>query len=177
MSVDELHAAAIEIRFLTAIITKVAGEALEQRLETHCGGLSHLQFGIMLALSFEDLTISELSRKFRLTPSTLVPAVDALERKGLARRQRDPADRRRAPIGLTERGREVILHVPAVDSSDPLLESLSVLGPDHSRQLLELLREVVRHMPDGENILREVKVRLEAHAGINAAVGPTEGAS
>jgi DNA-binding MarR family transcriptional regulator len=38
-----------------------------------------------------------------LDPSTLVPAVDALERKGLAMRGQDPNDRRRNPLwGVAE---------------------------------------------------------------------------
>ena len=102
--------------------------ALEQRLAAADASLSGLQFAIMRALSVQEHTISELSQHFMLDPSTLVPAVDALERKGLARRGRDPSDRRRVPLSLTGRGAEFLSSVPIVDEEDLLATSLKRLG-------------------------------------------------
>jgi DNA-binding MarR family transcriptional regulator len=115
----------------------------------------------MLALSFKEHAISDLSRHFMLDPSTLVPAVDALERKGLAKRGRDPRDRRRIPIALTERGADLLACVPLVDGDDPLFQSLSLMEDEQRQQLLMLMRELVGYMPDGENILKHVSSHMD----------------
>jgi DNA-binding MarR family transcriptional regulator len=91
----------------------------------------------------------------------LVPAVDALERKGYAKRGRDPQDRRRVPISLTESGAELLSCVPLVDGDDPLFHSLNVLGDEQRDQLLTLMRELVGHMPEGDQILEHVSSRMD----------------
>ncbi|NIO39903.1 MAG: MarR family transcriptional regulator, partial [Burkholderiales bacterium] len=145
MQKDQFHGTAIEIRILAAIATKKSLHAFEQRLESAHVGVSGLQYGILHALSDQEQTISELSDTFMLDPSTLVPAVDALERKGLAKRGKDPNDRRRIPISLTEHGAEIIACVPTVDETDPLVRSLQQMEEEQCMQLLDLLRELVRH--------------------------------
>jgi DNA-binding MarR family transcriptional regulator len=162
MQEDQFHRTAIEIRILAAIATKKSMRALEQRLESSLVGVSGLQYGIMHALSDQEQTISELSDTFMLNPSTLVPAVDALERKGLAKRGRDPEDRRRIPISLTERGAEIIACIPTVDENDPLVRSLQQMEAAQCQHLLELLRELVRHMPEGVDILQRVSARVRS---------------
>jgi DNA-binding MarR family transcriptional regulator len=163
MTTDELHSAALEIHMLAAITSKKVKHALEQRLGLTKTGISGLQYGIMRALSCHELTISELSHRFMLDPSTLVPAVDALERKGFATRGSDPNDRRRVPLSLTERGAALVADTPVVDDSDPLVQSLDALEDEQRHQLLTLLRELVRHMPEGEEILRRVSARVRLH--------------
>ena len=158
MGTDELYQ---EIRMLFTIVAKKAMHAVEQRLASADASVSGLQFGIMLALNFKEHTISDLSRHFLLDPSTLVPAIDALERKGYAKRGRDPNDRRRIPISLTERGAELLACVPLVDGDDPLFHSLNLMGDEQRHQLLMLMRELVGHMPDGENILERVSSRMD----------------
>jgi len=148
---------------LMAIAAKTAMRALEQRLNLAGDGLSHLQFGILRALSCQEQTISELSDRFILDPSTLVPAVDALERKGFLRRGRDPNDRRRVPLSLTQLGAEFIASVPSVDRDDPVVQSLHRMGDESSQQLLKLLRELVKHLPEGDDILRHVSARVQSH--------------
>ena len=55
-------------------------------------------------INLEPLTSSELSRKFQVDPSTLVPTVNGLEKRGLIYRTRDTNDRRRQPFpGEAER--------------------------------------------------------------------------
>lgn len=164
METDDLLSAALEIRILTAVTAKRAMHALRRRLNLADKGLTGLQYGIMQALHHEEQTISELSHKLMLDPSTLVPAVDALERKELARRGRDPQDRRRVPLSLTERGAEFVTCVPALDDDDPLVQSLNTMGEEKAGQLLALLREMVENMPEGKDIMRRVSLMMDAHA-------------
>jgi DNA-binding MarR family transcriptional regulator len=145
------------------ITAKTDMRALEQRLNSADAGLSHLQYGILRALSCQEQTISELSDHFMLDPSTLVPAVDALERKGLLQRGHDPNDRRRIPLSPTDYGTAFVARVPFVDKDDPLVTSLHALGDEWSRQFLAMLRELVKNLPEGEEILQRVSTRMQAH--------------
>jgi len=160
MHTDELYAIALEIRILAANMAKMARRAMEQRPELAEAGISGLQFGVLHVLSYQEHTLTELSRKFTLDPSTMVPAVDALERKGLVRRGRDPNDRRRAPLSLTEQGSQLASLASVVDDSDPLLQGLRAMGEEQAHQLLTLLRALLAHMPAGEEILHHVSSRV-----------------
>jgi DNA-binding MarR family transcriptional regulator len=160
----------LEVRILVKIISKKVLQALEMRLASTDASVSGLQFAVMRALSIEEHTISDLSRHFLLDPSTLVPTVDALERKGLAVRGRDPNDRRRVPISLTERGADFVASVPLVDAQDPLFQSLTLMGDERCQQLQTLLRDLVGLMPDGDEILRTVSSRIHSQVDRVAAV-------
>ena len=153
---QELHATALEMRILLAIASKWSARCLEDRLQEHGMPISSLQYGVMRVLCHKQHTISEISRKMTLSPATLVPAVDSLERHGLVERGRDPKDRRRTPLVLTEKGSQILDHIPSVDDGDVLVQGLAALGLERRRQLLELIRELVRAMPDGDSIVAEV---------------------
>lgn len=150
-----------EARILLGIITKLSESNFDTRLATVAPGMSRQQVGMLHMLHMHPHTISELSRKLLVDPSTLVPVADALERKGYLERGTDPNDRRRTPLLLTEEGLALLGRIPFADDNDVVVRSLRELGEDHTRQLLALLREMMRHMPDGEQILSEVGVRLQ----------------
>jgi DNA-binding MarR family transcriptional regulator len=140
------HTTALEIRILISIGAKLAVRDLEQRLLAHGLAISALQHGMLRLLKQQHYTSSELSRKMSLTPATLVPAVDALERHGLITRGYDPSDRRRTPLLLTEAGINILARVPAVDDTDILVTSLRSLSADEQWQLLVLLRRLISTM-------------------------------
>jgi DNA-binding MarR family transcriptional regulator len=152
----------LEIRILTTIILKTSTQALEKRLAEKDTFISRLQFGLLHLVSHQNYTISELSRKMMLDPSTLVPAVDALEQKGLLRRERDRQDRRRYPLYLTEAGESLLGEMHIINDDDPLLIALQTLGEADSEQLRILLRKVVESLPEGEHMLCEMEDRLKA---------------
>ena len=143
---QEDHATALEIRILISIGTKLAARDLEQRLLAHGLAISALQHGMLRLLKQQHYTSSELSRKMSLTPATLVPAVDTLERHGLVTRGHDPSDRRRTPLLLTEAGADILARVPAVDDTDILVTSLRSFSPDERQQLLAMLRRLISAM-------------------------------
>ncbi len=148
-----------------SVISKVFRQSITQRLADSDAGISHLQYGLLHMLTHESGTISELSRKFTLDPSTLVPVVDSLERKGLVKRERDPNDRRRIPITLTDAGLELVRSVPMMSDDDALLTGLRDMGEESAQQLLDLLHELVRQLPEGEEILENVRFRISIRHG------------
>lgn len=157
---DALHVRAIELRMLMGMIAKVSKQAFEQHLTSLNIDLSGLQFGIMHTLEEEPMTISELSRRFSLDPSTLVPTIDALERKGLVNRDRDPNDRRRIPITLTDAGHELLERLPLTSETDPLYVSLQNMGKDAADTLIKLMRELVTNLPEGDELIQSVNTRF-----------------
>lgn len=161
MNEPDIAHVAREARILLGIISKLSEHNLESRIAAVEPGMSRQQVGMLHMLHMHPHTISELSRKLLVDPSTLVPVVDALERKGYVERGKDPTDRRRTPLLLTEDGAALLGRIPHTDENDVVVRSLRDLGEDHTRQLLMLLREMMRRMPNGEEILNEVSMRLQ----------------
>lgn len=160
----QLHIQAVELRMLMGLLHKHSHQALQQLFAERNIEISGLQFGILHVLAQEPQTISELSRKFLLDPSTLVPTIDALERKGYVARQRDPNDRRRVPVLLTESGREILESAHMMHDDDPLFQCLRALGPQKAEQLLTLMRDMVAHLPEGQDMLESIVERLRLYS-------------
>jgi len=152
----------VEIRILASILTRIASRSVEERFSAHNADISGMQYGILRTLAHQSFTLSELSRRFVVDPSTMVPVIDTLERKGLVTRGRDPNDRRRIPLTLTENGTALIQNMPFVHEDDLLFKTLDGMGEEKSRQLLSLLREVVKAMPEGEAMIQSISSRLYA---------------
>ena len=73
------------------------------------------------------LAASELAAACHLSPGAITTLVDRLERDGYARRVRDPHDRRRVLVELTESAREAVweLYGPMAEVGLPRLQRLS----------------------------------------------------
>src|SRR5260221_216207 len=96
-------------------VSTVASGLLSIQVNPRLGGL---QFGVMRILHHHSFTIKELSNKMTLSAAALVPVIDSLEREGLATRGHDPADRRRTPLTLTPKGRDLIAGLPIIAPDD-----------------------------------------------------------
>jgi DNA-binding MarR family transcriptional regulator len=152
---------AIEIQLYAALLLKFFNQALEERLR-ECGErISSLQHGILRMLQFETLTVSEISQRMGLDPSTLVRAVDALEHKGLARRGSDPHDRRRNPITITEKGIELVTAVPVISDEDVTFQALQSFGAESTAQLRDLLRGLIMEFPEGKMVAEMMSGQMD----------------
>lgn len=156
-----LYPVAIEIQLYAALLLKFFNQALEERLR-ECGErISSLQHGILRMLQFDTLTISEISQRMGLDPSTLVRAVDALERKDLARRGSDPHDRRRNPITITEKGMNLVTTVPVIAGEDLTFQALRSLGIESGTHLRDLLRELINEFPEGKMVVELMSDQMD----------------
>jgi DNA-binding MarR family transcriptional regulator len=166
---EERRRIAMEIHMLGFAAAKTTLLAMESQGLLAEAGISMLQFRVLRTLRRRPSTISELSPMLMVDPSTLVSVVDALERKELAARGRDPHDRRRVPISLTEEGAKIAACHPSkspfADTENPLLQGIDAMGPERAGELLTLLRELVGHLPDGERILKHVSTWVRWHSG------------
>src|SRR5258708_10349518 len=120
-----------EIQALVAIAAKIIRNSMDERLATQDTGITGLQYGILQIIQKGPQTMTEISRVQMLDPSTLVPAVDSLERKGLARRMKDTKDRRRTPLKITTAGQALLARIPVLDEEDALVKALAQMNPTH----------------------------------------------
>ncbi|SDS35220.1 MarR family winged helix-turn-helix transcriptional regulator [Pseudomonas oryzae] len=91
-----------------------AGEVHAKRL-ARFGGLTPMQLLILQVLAAEPrLTASALSGRVSLSPATLSGMLDRLEERGLLLRQRDPVDRRRQCLLLSEAGQALLQAAPSL---------------------------------------------------------------
>ena len=68
-------------------------------------GLSYPQYLVMLVLWENDgLDVKRIAARLHLDPGTVTPLLKRLERDGLLRRGRDPANERHLRVELTEEG-------------------------------------------------------------------------
>lgn len=160
-----------ELRLLLGVMMRASVRAIEERLAARGAPISALQYLIMTTLRHHPLTLSALSRKVQLDPSTLSTAVDALVRKGYLMRGQDPRDRRRIPLSLTESGSELLRAIPGLLHDDLLVDVMQQLGQTRAAALRDLLREAVLLLPDGPTILSEMQQFVAIHTDPRVGAG------
>ncbi|MGW7538122.1 MarR family winged helix-turn-helix transcriptional regulator [Amycolatopsis sp. NPDC054798] len=127
--------------YLAGHVARIGRRELAGALETH--GLRLPHFAVLAGLSdFGPLAQHALADRLGLNRSHLVGYLDELERRELVGRERDPEDRRRQRVALTEAGKALAgeLKAEARRSQDVLLAELSA---KERETLISLLRRVV----------------------------------
>ena len=89
------------------------------------------------------LTIGECARHFSRAQSVVSEIVDQLERRDLLARVRDPDDRRRTLVWLTDAGRARIAEEQEVLSEWALVEAMETMSPHQREMLIEGTRALV----------------------------------
>jgi DNA-binding MarR family transcriptional regulator len=87
------------------------------------------------------MTQIEIAETFGVLPSRLVALIDGLEAKGLVRRQRDTADRRKVRVSLTPQGSEAAAKVATLTQSMER-RLFQALSDDEQRLFDQLLRKL-----------------------------------
>ncbi|WP_040167267.1 MarR family winged helix-turn-helix transcriptional regulator [Microbacterium gorillae] len=104
---------------------------------------SSVQYAIMAVLHrVGDASQRELCDAVDLDRSTIADLIARMERRGLVARHRDPADRRRNTVTLTDAGQtEYAMLQPRVTTADA--ELTSILDPTDREALRQALRELL----------------------------------
>ncbi len=152
MNEADLMQYANEIYAYTALLLRFFSQSLEGRLQNSGARMSVLHYLVLRMLQAETLTISTISQRMDLDPSFVVRIIDALEQKGLAARGVDPHDRRRNPIQITEKGRQLVATIPMIAEDDPTFRALQSLGAESTARLRDLLLKVIQQFPEGRSI-------------------------
>lgn len=94
-----------------------------------------------------------LAERLRIAPRSVTEVVDALEEKGLVRREPDPSDRRAVVVALTDAGREAAATIQALRQarSQRLFGSLD---DAEQQELTVLLQKVLNDAEDGPTVPR-----------------------
>ena len=72
-------------------------------------GLNAREFLVLAFASTEPLSQQDIARRLGIDPTVLVGVVDELEGRRLVERRRDPDDRRRYLLAVTESGAELLV--------------------------------------------------------------------
>ncbi len=130
--------------FLMSKVSQLAREGFERALEPM--GLKARHYGVLTALASEGPHAQrDLGEKLAIDRTTMVGLVDELEGLGLVERRRDPKDRRRYDLVLTDDGKRTTSEAEAVAAR----VQDSVLAPldDAQRHLMhEMLASLLRNL-------------------------------
>lgn len=89
------------------------------------------------------LTIGEMAKHLSRAQSVVSEIVEHLERSGLLERVRDPRDRRRVLVWLTEAGQSLLEHEREVLSAELLERALSRVSSAQRRALIAGMRALL----------------------------------
>jgi DNA-binding MarR family transcriptional regulator len=143
------HAQAV---YLLARLGRAQSVRFAQRVESI--GLRPKHFALLNAIALaEGASQQELGRRLGLDPSGLVRAIDELEGMGLAQRRRDPADRRRHALALTDDGMAALARTRRL-VSEGARDLLAPLSNDEVATLVFLLGRVA-HAADAAGDARD----------------------
>jgi DNA-binding MarR family transcriptional regulator len=149
-SSDAAVAGAVEprISYVVARLERAIRSAVNERVRAY--GLTTLQYTTLSVLGArgEPLSNAQLARRAYMTPQSMIEVIDALERKGLIRRDPHPNHRRVYPATLTAKGRRVL---KACDAAVEEMEEemLAGLGVEERKLLRDWLKASVRALHAG----------------------------
>jgi len=88
------------------------------------------------------MRLSELSDHLHIAPRSTTEVVDALESRGLVRRQADPGDRRATLVEVTEQGASILdaIRTARGTEAERLFSRLSPADRAHLARILGMLR-------------------------------------
>lgn len=134
-----------EIRALNAYIALArCAETLNARLSAvpKSRGLSISQFGALEALHhLGPLCQTDLGKKLLKSGGNITLVVDNLEKRGLARRERQGDDRRFILVSLTDKGRKLIAEIFPAHAREIAAE-LAPLSPAEQEELRRLCKKL-----------------------------------
>ncbi|CAM03390.1 DNA-binding MarR family transcriptional regulator [Saccharopolyspora erythraea NRRL 2338] len=125
------------IGFLLAKAGTLSTELFRSRLERLDVRPRHYSVLSVLHLHPEQCTQQFLAGCLEVEPSSVVSVVDDLEDRGLVERRRDPGDRRRNVLVVTERGEELI--ADAQEIAAELEQDLMAGVPERRRREMRTL--------------------------------------
>ncbi len=147
------------LKMLAGIVMKFARKDVENRIGT--SEIHPLGLGVLRILSHHEHTLTEVGDHMMLAPATLLPVIDALEKQGFVKRNADPRDRRRTPLSLTAKGKNLMSKTPFVHPNDLLVQSLAKMGEQKTQQLIGLMEELAILMSKNPFIREKIDTIME----------------
>lgn len=136
------------ISYVVARLERAVRAAVNERVRPH--GLTTLQYTTLSVLGArgQPLSNAQLARRAYMTPQSMMEVIDALERKGLIRRDPHPSHRRVFPATMTAKGLRVL---KACDAAVEEMEEEMLAGLSRGERdsLLVWLKTCVRALHAG----------------------------
>jgi DNA-binding MarR family transcriptional regulator len=124
---------------LSAELRRHSHNALAGEQWLAANGLRPIAAGVVRVVNGRGpISQREISDLLGLDPSDLVSILDRLEEQGLIERRRDPDDRRRNVVVITEEGRPLAEHLTQI-SARAEAAALARLSPAERRELARLI--------------------------------------
>ena len=141
-------AAEPRISYVIARLERAVRTGINARVRPY--ELTTLQYTTLSVLGSrgQPLSNAQLARRAYMTPQSMIEVIDALERKGLIRRDPHPNHRRVYPATLTAKGRRVLAACDAV-VEEMEEEMLTGLTPEERASLVDALKSCVRGLHAG----------------------------
>jgi MarR family transcriptional regulator, lower aerobic nicotinate degradation pathway regulator len=149
------------LQFPSFLLLQLAREARRIALQLPQDDLRMPHVTVLSSLEwFGPAAQKDISRRLRIDASDLVSVLDDLEERGLVRRQRDEADRRRYLVTITGEGtRALHTHLVNLQKVNDIL--LGALTPAERGQLREMLTRAYRRH-DPERVPVDLLIRLQS---------------
>ena len=110
-------------------------------------GVTGRQCAVLIAIDSQaPLSQQEVARRLGVDRTTMVLLIDELESKRLVQRRRDPGDRRKNVVALTDAGRTTLQKASSA-SAEAERRFLGPLSDDETTQLKEALRAIAFPAP------------------------------
>jgi DNA-binding MarR family transcriptional regulator len=94
-----------------------------------------------------ELNQLELSKRVGMASATAVPALDSMEKRGLLKRTRDPKDRRKYYVGLTDKGRSLVDKLlPKI--GEMIVQSLNGINADDIRAFWKVSHHITKNLAE-----------------------------
>ncbi|MFI6322031.1 MarR family winged helix-turn-helix transcriptional regulator [Nonomuraea sp. NPDC050556] len=128
------------VAFRMGVLGTIVGDRFAERLAVHDVKPKHVA---MLSVLESGMAASQLevAKIMRVAPSLVVSLADHLEGLGAVRRERDPEDRRRQVLALTEEGRGLLARCTALARAMDE-ELVGGLAPEEEAGLRNVLRRL-----------------------------------
>ena len=135
-------------------------EMLWEHVSSSHGSTQHITLSVTEHYLIEFLgkesfsSMSNLSRIFYVSPTTMTSIVDRLVQRGYIKRRRAQQDRRKVLVTLSEKGKEFYLQ-HRYESLQVYAHYLSRL-PDKGKNFRQSLKEIKRNLDYLQDYLREI---------------------
>jgi len=140
----------LSLAYWLGFVSRSIERALEERLAPHGVGLQEVKILACLAMC-EELSQSELGAMIGIEPSTLVRALDRMEKCGWVRRHPSAHDRRRNLIRATEKAKPVWKTIVR-EGKKVENPAIAGIGKPELKQLQEAVRQMVRNLKGSTNL-------------------------
>jgi DNA-binding MarR family transcriptional regulator len=123
-------------------LIKLSKADIDRRFAQAKIGITPLQYGVLSVIRDKPVTLNDIARQFNFKAPSLLPSVDILQKKGFLERKNDSADRRKTPLAITQKGKELLNSFSIDDKDDALNTAYRKLSKIKQIQLLNLLKEL-----------------------------------